>query len=370
MRRHYLDNIRWSTVVLVVLYHVLYMYNAEGIPGGLGKITRLKVQYYDVYQYIVFPWFMGILYLVSGISSRYCLDQCSDREFIRKRTQKLLVPSTVGLFAFQFIQGYINTSLACLYEANPTMPPVAICLITVLSGVSVLWYIQLLWAFSVLLIPLRRLERDHLWTLCDRVGLPILLALAVPVWGAAQILNTPIIVVYRCGLYFFLFLLGYYVFSHQAVIDTLIRWFYLFLPLALALGTAFCVRFFGLNYADAPVNRSPLYTGYCWFACLAILGGMARYGDVCTPFTIWMRKRSFGLYVFHYLGISVVALFLGRPGRLPAPLIYLFSLIAGFCGGYVLNAVISRIPFLRWAVLGIEGKREKGVKNAAVDGQS
>ena len=31
MRRHYLDNIRWATVALVVVYHVLFMYNGEGI---------------------------------------------------------------------------------------------------------------------------------------------------------------------------------------------------------------------------------------------------------------------------------------------------------------------------------------------------
>ena len=29
MRKHYLDNIRWMTVILVVVYHVIYMYNAE-----------------------------------------------------------------------------------------------------------------------------------------------------------------------------------------------------------------------------------------------------------------------------------------------------------------------------------------------------
>ena len=36
MRKCYLDNIRWITVVLVVVYHVLYMYNAEGVAGGIG----------------------------------------------------------------------------------------------------------------------------------------------------------------------------------------------------------------------------------------------------------------------------------------------------------------------------------------------
>ena len=44
MRKYYLDNIRWMTVILVVVYHVIYMYNAEGILGGVGKITNLQVK--------------------------------------------------------------------------------------------------------------------------------------------------------------------------------------------------------------------------------------------------------------------------------------------------------------------------------------
>ena len=43
MRKDYLDNIRWVTVVLVVIYHVLYMYNGEVILGGVGEITALDL---------------------------------------------------------------------------------------------------------------------------------------------------------------------------------------------------------------------------------------------------------------------------------------------------------------------------------------
>ena len=42
MRKYYLDNIRWITVVIVVLYHVIYMYNAEGIPGVAVRSQILK----------------------------------------------------------------------------------------------------------------------------------------------------------------------------------------------------------------------------------------------------------------------------------------------------------------------------------------
>ena len=71
MRKSYIDNLRWVTVVLVVIYHVFYMYNAEGLSGTVGKITDLEVQYYDIYQYIVYPWFMILLFIGSGSSSRY-----------------------------------------------------------------------------------------------------------------------------------------------------------------------------------------------------------------------------------------------------------------------------------------------------------
>ena len=71
MRKSYIDNLRWVTVVLVVIYHVFYMYNAEGLSGTAGKITDLEVQYYDIYQYIVYPWFMILLFIVSGISPNF-----------------------------------------------------------------------------------------------------------------------------------------------------------------------------------------------------------------------------------------------------------------------------------------------------------
>ena len=112
MRRKYLDNIRWMTVAVVLLYHVFYMYNAVGVPGVVGKITNMEVQYQDLFQYIVYPWIMPVLFIVSGISSRLYLEHHTAKEFVKSRTAKCLVPVTIGLFAFQFIQGFVNASLS------------------------------------------------------------------------------------------------------------------------------------------------------------------------------------------------------------------------------------------------------------------
>ena len=361
MRKYYLDNIRWMTVVTVVFYHVLYMYNSEGILGGLGKITNLNVQYYDAFMYLVYPWFMPVLFVVAGICSSLYLENHSDREFIKSRTLKLLVPSTLGLFVFYFVQGYVSMSLGTAFSdlAKEGVPKAVIFLIMVASGSGVLWFCHLLWVYSMLLILIRKIEKGRLQTLGARTPLWLIVLLFFPVWGAGQILNTPIIAVYRCGFYLVFFFLGYYVFSREEVMKLLKKYAAALICIAGVLCITFTVLYFGENYADRPVNRGALYAACAYFGSLAVLAGMAKFGDFSNRFTRWMSRKSFGLYVFHYLGISSVALFIAKPKLLPAPLCYLLSLVAGFVFGFGLYEIISRIPVYRWLVLGI--KRKKNV---------
>ena len=367
MRKHYLDNIRWVTVVIVLLYHVLYMYNAEGILGGVGKITDLSVQHYDALMYIVYPWIMPVLYIVAGISSRIVLDKHTNKEFIRSRTRKLLVPSTIGVFVFHFIQGYVSMSFGNAFEelSKAGVPGPVIFLIMVASGSGVLWFCHLLWIYSLILVLIRKIEKGRLLKLGAKTPLWMVLLFFFPAWGASQILNTPIVPVYRIAYYFVFFMLGYYVFSNDEVIEKLKKYAVIFIAAGAALCIAFTVIYFwvrgGMNYAEKPANVGPLYVACSYFGSLAMIAGFAKFGDISNAFTKWMSKRSFGLYVFHYLGISSMALIFAKPGLLPAPLCYIISLIAGFVFGYGLYEIISRIPFYRWAVLGIK-KEKKNVQ--------
>ncbi|MBT9673690.1 hypothetical protein GPK89_02915 [Gemmiger formicilis] len=53
MRKHYLDNIRWATVLLVVLYHAIFMYNHVVTAGVVGPVTDCRWQ--DALQYLLYP---------------------------------------------------------------------------------------------------------------------------------------------------------------------------------------------------------------------------------------------------------------------------------------------------------------------------
>ena len=104
MRKTYIDNIRWMTVALVVIYHVFYMFNGEVTSGVIGPFT--PVQYQAVAQYFVYPWFMLLLFVIPGTRARFYLNRPSDKEFLKSRTTKMLVPSTKGLLVLWWIPGY------------------------------------------------------------------------------------------------------------------------------------------------------------------------------------------------------------------------------------------------------------------------
>ena len=352
MRKNYIDNIKWMMQIIVVLYHVFFLYNAEGFLGGLGKITNLSIQYYDIFLYIVFPWPMTLLFIVSGVTTKNYLDKHSEKEYLISRTMKLLLPSTVGVLVFWFIQGYINMLILGNWSDLKWAPIYMKYFVMALNGIGVLWFIQVLWLNSIILLIIRKLEKNRLWELCRKTNIIIMILLTVAIWGAAQLLNAKVFVVYRIGLYLLAFLLGYYVFSHAEVIERVKQAFPLFVSAAIALGIVFCLRTWGMDYSDPSINRSVLFCSYCWFACLAVLGGMARFGNISNKITVVLSKKSYGIYLCHYFVISVLAVYVVRPGIISGWMAYLLSILAGFVGGDLMYALILKLPVLRTLLVG------------------
>lgn len=358
MRRYYIDNIRWITVILVVLYHVIYMFNGiigEGVIGAFNK-----VQYQDALQYILYPWFMVILFVVSGISARCFLEKHTIKEFIASKTRRLLVPSTIGLFVFWWILGYYSMSISGAFEVMPnSMPPVILYIIMSISGTGVLWYIQVLWVFSMILALFRKFEKGKLFALTGKMNFAMVLALMFPLWVAAQFLNTPVIVVYRFGIYGLSFFIGYFIFAHEEIIERISKYWHLLSVLAICLGAVYVFAYWGENFAQEPILNSPLTIVYCWITVLAVFANMKKWGDKTNAFLQYMSRKSFGLYVFHYLPLSICAFYMDKYLKLPAVMVYIIVGAAAFAGGYLLYEIISRIPFVSWCVLGITANERR-----------
>ncbi len=384
-RKHFLDNIRWTTVLLVLLYHVIYFYNNKGVFGGIGGwVDDPKAQPQDVVMYLLYPWFMMLLFLVAGISSRYALHpvsrltiNASRGQWFKKRTRQLLVPATIGLFVFQWMTGYFNTQIAGVAQGIPnqiaSIPagPVRY-MACAFSGIGPLWFIQELWLFSLLLIIIIAIERDRLynavghllqstrgWSRLCRLAL-LLVGGFLLIWAGAQgsiahpdehsmqgLWN-----LYRPAAYFVPFLMGYYLFSRDSVQRFLSRYACWLLVPTVVTGVALTCATWGEN------NTTPLYLMhwstnlFAWLAILAMLACFKAWADHTSPFADYMTRSSYGIYIVHYLVIAALGYMLKLYTPLPPVVDYLILIVAVFTLSPALYELLRRIPFIRWAVLG------------------
>lgn len=353
MRKTYLDNVRWITVVIVVIYHVIYVFNGVTTYGIIGPFRAFQPQ--DGFQYIVYPWFMLLLFVVSGMSARFELEKRPEKEFLKGRTRKLLVPSTIGLLVFGWVQGYYNMAISNAFTSMSNVPKPLLYLIMCVSGIGQLWYIQMLWVFSMLLLSVRKIEKDKFYNLCKGANVPILLALTLVIYGAAQIFNTPAIVVYRFGIYGTGFFIGYFMLAHDEVMDRLEKWWFPLSAAAVVLGALFLITFWGQSYPDHEVLDTLMCNVYAWIGVLGVLSFMKKWGGFSSSFTNWMCRKSWGLYLFHYLFIAMSGWYLHiYAPSMPPVVVYLIVGISGFAGAFALDYIMRKIPIVRWCVLGVK----------------
>lgn len=354
-RRLYLDNIRWATVLLVLLYHVGYIFNGVGILGGVPNAESIR--WVDCMIGVVYPWFMVLLFVVSGICARYALEKRTVKEFLRERARKLLVPSTLGLFVIHWVTGYLNIKMGGGLEY---MPGFLVYPIAAISGIGPLWFIQMLFLFSAALVLIRKLDgKEKLWALCGKSGGWIAAALGLLIWGGAQVGNLPVLTMYRFGIYFAAFLIGYFVFSHEEVQEKLEAFRWGFLTVALAFGAGYILKYWGGNFTQNAVLKSFLTNAYLWFTVLAILGLMKRYGNKENAVTRYLAKNSFGYYILHYPVLITAAYLLQYHTALSAGWKYFLTLAAMLGGTFLLNEAVKRIPGIRWLILGVKKKEGK-----------
>ena len=372
-RKHFLDNIRWVTVLLVLFYHVIYFYNNKGVFGGIGGFGDYPEcpQYQDIVMYILYPWFMPILFMLAGISSRYALEKQSVKEWFKARTRKLLVPGTIGLFVFQWMVGYFNTAVAARMGMFDGMPLIAKYFMMAVSGIGPLWFIQLLWLLSLLLLLVRAIDRkDKFWNWCGKANMVVIILLGVLFWAGEQtlIMNPRpesldgLWNLYKPVFYFVSFLLGYFVFSHDTVLEKLEKAWIPLMGCAVAAGVTLIVTTFGQDNTSAKYMSSPLNCLYGWLMCLAMMAWFkARFNRTGT-FASYMTKNSFGVYILHYLVIGALGYMMKMYTSLEPWAMYVILTVAVMTIPFILNEVIKRIPFMRWCVLGIKKSGDRSKK--------
>ncbi len=373
MRKHWIDNLRWVTVLLVLLYHVVYYYNNKGVFGGIGGFGAYPEvpQYQDVVMYVLYPWFMPLLFLLAGISARYALQKHSVRDWFKARTRKLLVPGTIGLFVFHWMVGYFNTVMATRQVVFDGVPAVGRYFIMAFSGTGPLWFIQVLWLLSLVLLLVRRIDgQDRLYGASGKAfsvkyGLVWVILLGLFFWlGEKTLIMEPrpqsfdgLWNLYKPLFYLVPFLLGYFVFSHDAVQEKLSKAWIPLMVCAIVSGGILIGTTFGQDNTSPQYLGSPLNCLYGWLMCLAMMGWFKAKFDRTGAFAAYMTRSSYGIYIVHYLVIASLGYMMKIYTQLPPWSMYAILTVAVFTLSPLLYEVIRRIPLMRWCVLGENRKQ-------------
>lgn len=350
-RKYYLDNIRWITVILVIIYHIIYIFNCSGV------ITNMNVQgipIMDTFCIFVYPWFMCLLFVISGMATKYSLEKRTNKEFIKDRAKRILVPSIIGTFAYGWICGLVTNQYTDMFMGNGDSIPAFIkYFIYCLTGIGPLWYCHVLFIASVLIILIRKIDRnDKLSELGKNIKLWMLIPLAFIVWGSSFILNAPMITVYRFGIYLLMFLLGYYVFSNEVIQDKLQKYSVVLITISGVIGIIYVVRFYGQNFSSDNILQNWFTNIYLLFAIISILSFGKKYLDFNNEVTTYMTRNNFSFYVLHYEIVLLLGFVVVTYMNLPFILNYIIILLGTIIILPVITAIIKRVPIINKLLLG------------------
>jgi Acyltransferase family len=364
-RRIDLDWVRIAAFGLLIFYHVGMLYVSWGFHIKSGhRITAL-----EPVMLVLNPWRLSLLFLVSGVATRFMLGKYTLAPLLRSRSARLLIPLVFGMLVIVPPQAYDQIVEALGYPlgfvdfyqrhylafASQFCPNPCI----VLPTWNHLWFVVYLWVYTMalggvlVLIPglLGWLER----TLSSALSGLLLLAVPPLLFAAYRLLLLPNFPSthalfgdwYNHALFATVFLFGFVLARADAVWDAIerLRW------LALSLAFGFFLSFLAVWWTRAGGMPLKIYAGiaygaYQWLCMLGVLGFARRWLNVDSPARRYLTDAIFPYYIVHQTAIIMIAHALhgeGLPAWLEAAIV-----ISGTAAACVVTyEIVRRIPILR-----------------------
>lgn len=349
MRKHYIDNLRNLTILLLFPVHTFMIWNDFGsrfyIWQGENKILSTLIVFVN-------PWFMPILFVLAGVSARYALKKRTTKEFIGQRIRKLFIPFISGmvflvpfqtLYARKYFDGYAGTIL--------DNQKYFFTHLTDFSGYDGaftpghLWFILFLFIISMLtLVLFRFVPYEGLAAVVERMPVWTVMLLFIPIWLMYYTGNFG---GFSIGKNLALYVIGYYVLSNDLIMEKLeksIKWLAALYVIMTVVSVALYYRY--SYYGDLWVNVIG------WISILLLLAVGKKKLNQKTGFTEYFNHASYPIYILHQSILVALAYYVVQGCDM--------LLLQVFCicfGSFILTIlvyhVIRRIPVVR-RMIGVE----------------
>lgn len=303
-RVYYIDNLRWMTVSLLILYHAAMAYNTWGeanyiFLGAVKPISSVVV--------FISPWFMPLMFLLAGMSSKYSLRKRGYKAFIYERFKRLGIPFVFGIAVINPVLSYIADVTHNGYSGNYFAHyGTFFSKFTDLTGydggftLGHFWFIAVLMVISLLscliirlvdMVPEKNRQKARL-LVGVLLGIVAVASFEITAFGKS-------LITYLC-----LYLLGYYYFSNQEIVKSIAKYKWLLIGIFVPIALANTILYVYVGEYQT-LNTICMY-GSLAFGILALLSFGHDHLDFTGNLCKFSSKVSYVHYIIHF---PVVVLF-------------------------------------------------------------
>lgn len=346
MRKHFIDNLRWLDVLLLIPYHAAQAWNVWGEPNYIFFEGNKAIS-----SIIVFfsPYFMPLLFLLAGMSTRYSLEKRTYKQYLTERAKRLLVPLVFGTLVFMPVMTFLADKYNYGYDGGFFQHYVIFFtkytdLIGADGGFSFGQFWFLLYLFAISLIALGIIDLQERCFPKTKSDIPFLIVnlLGVPL----PFLNGMLSVGGKSLAEFcYIFLVGYYVFADKKVIDKARK----YAPLTLTIGlTASVVNVYMFIWSgiDYPLGNSIATYTSKWFMLSALIGLGKAFLDRSGKISQYMSKRSFAFFGFHFIWVVLFQYLASRLLSHNTVMLYIIPVFLAYIVTFICCEICVRSPLL------------------------
>ncbi len=345
MRKHYIDNLRWMVILLLIPYHAAMAWNVWGEPNyiyfeGNAVISSIVV--------FLSPYFMPLMFLLAGISTKFSLQKRTVRQYILERLKKLLVPFASGTIFMMPLMTYLANKFNYGYTGN-VFPHYTVFFtrFTDLTGadggfsVGQFWFILYLFFISLIALGIILLQRKMIpqKNIALSLALICLLGLPLPFFGDLLSIGGKSLAEYT-----YIFLIGFYIFSNDCVIGKIEKRKWVFLAVGVSASVLNVYMFIYSNMQAPFLNTIAKYVSE-WFMMLSLLGIGKRHLNFSGKISKYLSKQSYAFYIFHFIWVVWFQYLLFPVYSGNTSLLYILPVLLSYGATWLCCEICSRVHF-------------------------
>ncbi len=322
-RRHHLDAIRVSAILLLIPYHA-----ARYIQKGVGENRPV-----DAAVWFVHAWHMPLFFAISGFLFASVLRRSSAARQVRSRLRRLGVPLVIGMLTVVPLANFFVIQAAAIWPRYQKIPAkreltfdhvfnltpqhlwfIAYLLVISLAAIGVWLAIQQAPRVGETIKRCFRALMKSWWGVPALASLSALILITKAGWVAGGTMSDSLIPVPTLFAYFSLFFaFGWLLSSQDDLLDVLKRGAWL----RFAAGLLIAIPAFALFYDNADftgnVGTAGVLAGdsqlrplglfavglVCWLMLFGVWGLLARYVNKESRVLRYLAAASFWIYLVH-----------------------------------------------------------------------